>query len=145
MALLKVKRPSPTASLQGRREFLLDGKWLPVGAEFDTRDFPRVSKLPGKWAQLIRLGFLHDDHLEDPDLVREVRAQRKELGSSELVVDVRPERVEPIDRFLAPSEIAEVHARLDKPLALQCGDCGFQATSSAGLKTHTTRKHLTKE
>src|SRR5512139_2120532 len=138
MAVLKVKRPSPAASSQGRSELLLSGRWLPVGAEFDTRDFPKVSKIPGKWAQLIRLGFLHDDHLDDPELSREVQAQRETFGSAELVADTRQPRVEPIDRYLSPAERAETAAVLDKPIGLQCGDCGFQATSQRGLKTHIT-------
>lgn len=141
MAVLKVKRPSPSASERGRRELLLGGKWLPVGTEFDTRDFPRVSKIPGKWAQLIRLGFLHDDHLDDPELASEVETQRRQFGSSELVADTRTPPVEQIDRYLTRAERAETAAKLEKPIGLQCGDCGFQATSQKGLRTHQTRKH----
>lgn len=140
MAVLTVRRPSPSASSQGDRYLVFQGKRLPVGAQIDTKDFPRVGKIKGKWAQLIRLGFFHDDHLTDPDLVREVASQRDEYGSAP-AVDSRPEPVVPVGRFLD----AEDHARLEKPVGLQCGDCGFQATSPSGLKTHTTRKHLTKE
>lgn len=135
MAVLKVNRPSP-----GKRFLSFQGRQIPVGTEIDTRDFPRVSKIPGKWAQLVRLGILQDDDLSDPELVREVREQRDQFGTAELRVDTRPEPVEKIDQFLD----AEDHARLDKPIGLQCGDCGFQAVNPAGLKRHQTRKH-TKE
>lgn len=136
MALLRVKRPSP-----GKRELSFQGRRLSVGAEIDTRDFPKVGQIPGKWAQLVRVGIFHDDHLNDPELVREVKEQREQYGSAEQVVDNRPQPVAPIDQFLTPQERAEAAALLDKPLALQCGDCGFHATSSKGLKTHITRKH----
>lgn len=139
MAVLKVKRPSA-----GKRGMSFQGQELPVGTEIDTRDFPKVSRLPGKWAQLIRLGWFHDDHLSDPELVREVAAQRDQFGSAEQVVDTRPEPVAPIDPYLTPAERVEVDATLEKPAALQCGECGFQATTPRGLKTHQTRKH-TKE
>jgi hypothetical protein len=145
MAVLTVRRPSPSESRQGRSVLVFQGKHLPVGAQIDTADFPRVGKIKGKWAQLIRLGYFHDDHLTDPDLVREVAAQRDEYGSAP-AVDSRPDPVVPIDRDALGNPVlsAEDHARLDKPIGLQCGECGFQATSAKGLKTHTTRKH-TKE
>ena len=146
MAVLTVRRPSPSASSQGDRFLVFQGKRLPVGAQIDTTDFPKVGKIKGKWAQLIRLGFFHDDHLTDPDLVREVASQRDEYGSAP-AVDSRPDPVVPIDRDALgnPALSAEDVAKLEKPVGLQCGDCGFQATSPSGLKTHTTRKHLTKE
>lgn len=129
MAVLKVRRGSP-----GKRDLLLQGKWLPIGTEFDTRDFPRVSKLPGKWAQLIRLGILYDDHLDDPGLLDELRKQREEFGASP-VVESRPEPDVPIP--LEPEDVA----RLDKPTVLQCGECGHQATSAHGLKVHVGKRH----
>ena len=145
MAVLTVNRPSAGESEQGRRVLVFQGKRLPVGAQIDTSDFPRVGKIPGKWAQLIRLGFFSDAHLTDPELVREVNAQRDQFGSAPLV-DSRPEHGVPIDRDALgnPALSAEDVARLDKPVGLQCGECGFQASSPSGLKTHQTRKH-TKE
>jgi hypothetical protein len=131
MAVLTVRRPSP-----GKRELLFQGKHLPVGAEIDTRDFPRVSNLPGKWAQLVRLGIFYDDHLSDPELVREVNSQRDQFGSAPLV-ESRPEPVVPIGQHMD----AEDHARLDKPTGLQCGECGHQANSEHGLKVHVGRSH----
>ena len=137
MAVLTVRRPS-----HNKRELLLQGKWLPVGTEIDTRDFPQVSNIPGKWAQLVRLGILHDAHLTDPELVREVAAQRDEFGSAQLVPS-RMDSFVPIDRDLRgnPALDEEDIARLDKPIGLVCGDCGFQATSDHGLKIHVGRKH----
>ena len=142
MAELTVRRPSAAESEQGRRILLFQGKRLPVGSQIDTQDFPKVGKIPGKWAQLIRLGFFHDDHLTDPQLVREVQAQRDEYGSAPLV-DSRPEPVVPIDRDALghPALSAEDVARLEKPIALVCGDCGFQANSAHGLKIHIGRSH----
>jgi hypothetical protein len=132
MALLTVRRPSP-----GRRELLLQGKWVPVGTDIDTSEFPRVSRIPGKWAQLVRLGILEDRHFADPDLVREVDSQREQFGSAPLVeTRMDPGIPVPLD--------AEDIARLEKPTVLQCGDCGFHATSQQGLKVHVSRKH-TKE
>ena len=131
MAVLTVRRPSP-----GKRELVFQGKLLPVGASIDTRDFPAVSKMPGKWAQLVRLGILHDEHLSDAELAREVAAQRDQFGSAPLV-ESRPDPVAPIGQFMD----AEDHARLDKPIGLRCGDCGFQATSERGWKIHVGRKH----
>ena len=145
MAVLTVRRPSPSQTEQGERFLVFQGKRLPVGAQIDTRDFPKVSKLKGKWAQLIRLGYFHDDHLNDPELAREVESQRVEYGSAPHV-DSRPEHGIPIDRDALGNRVlsSEDVARLEKPVGLQCGDCGFQASSPSGLKTHQTRKH-TKE
>jgi hypothetical protein len=145
MAELTVRRPSAAESEQGRRILLFQGKRLPVGSRIDTNDFPRVGKIAGKWAQLIRLGFFHDDHLADPDLVREVAAQRDEFGSAPLV-DSRPDPVMPIDRDALGNRAlsAEDVARLEKPSTLACGDCTYQATSERGLKIHVGRKHASK-
>lgn len=146
MAVLTVNRPSAGESNQGRRVLVFQGKRLPVGTQIDTTEFPRVGKIPGKWAQLIRLGFFSDDHLTDPELVREVSSQRVQYGSAPQV-DSRPDPVMPIDRDALGNRVlsADDVARLEKPAGLQCGDCGFHASSPSGLKTHTTRKHLTKE
>ena len=127
MAVLKVRRPSP-----GKRELLLQGTWLPLGAEIDTGNFPQVSET--KWAQLIRQGIFDDDHLADPDLKRELDAQVREFGSAR-VVESRPDPGMPVP--LDPEDIA----RLEKPIALMCGECGFQANSDHGLKIHIGRKH----
>ena len=129
MAVLTVRRPSP-----GKRELVFQGKLLPVGASIDTRDFPAVSKMPGKWAQLVRLGILHDEHLSDAELAREVAAQRDQFGSAPLV-ESRMDHAVPI-----PLDEEDV-ARLDKPIGLQCGECGFQANSAHGLKIHAGRAH----
>lgn len=136
MAVLRVKRPSP-----GKRDLLFQGRWLTVGASIDTAEFPRVSKIPGKWAQLVRLGIFHDDHLEDPELVRELESQRAQFGASEMVIDTRPEPVAQIDRYLTQRDRAEVAAVLDKPVALTCGECGYHAKSRQGLKVHVGRSH----
>ena len=139
MTILRVKSPSP-----GKRELLLDGRWLPVGVEIDTSDYPAVAQKPGKWAQLVRRGFFHDP-LAGSELAREVAAQRDEFGAAPLV----PSRMDPsipIDRDRAGRQALDEEdiARLDKPIGLVCGDCGFQATSAQGLKIHVGRKHAPK-
>lgn len=123
--------------LKTKRAFPFQGKWLPEGVEIDMRDYPQVSKIPGKWDLMIDAGYFADMRNAVLDPARHERRARFEAAA---FVAQRPDPVMPVDRFLD----AEDHARLEKPTGLQCGDCGFQATSPSGLKTHTTRKH-TKE
>lgn len=127
MAVLTVRRPSPN-----HRELLFQGQRLAVGTDLDTRDFPRVEK--DKWAQLIRLGILLDEHLSDPDIARALKAQRVEFGES-YAPEHRPEPGVPV-----PLDEEDI-ARLDKPMSLQCGECGKQMTSEHGLKVHVGRQH----
>lgn len=136
MTVLKVKRPSA-----GLRVLKFQGRDLPLGAEIDTRDFPRVSAIPKKWAQLISQGYFYDiDHTADPELARDVREHRDEFGAP-VPVSSMPEPVVPVDQYLTAQERAELGAQLDKPIGLECGECGFHAKSDQGLRVHIGRSH----
>lgn len=135
MTVLKVRRPSATApGVIGNRTLNFQGRRLPIGAEIETRDFPHINAQ--KWGQLVDQGWFENEGLMgDADIRREMR-RRRDAGLPS--VQEAPRFKEPIvPVMLAPEDAA----RLDKPIVLQCGDCGFQATSSQGLKIHTTRKH----
>jgi hypothetical protein len=125
---LTVAKPSP-----GHRELVFQGQRLPVGTQINMRDYPKVSAIPGKWDLMIDAGYFDDDRLADLDPTR--RARRERLRSA--AAESKAEPVVPIDRFLDAEDVA----RLEKPLSLQCGDCGFQATSVHGLRVHQGRSH----
>jgi hypothetical protein len=118
------------------RDLHFQGQWLPVGTEIDKRNYPRVSAIPGKWDLMVDAGYFED--LGEEVLDPERAARRSRLGTP---TSSMPEPVVPVDQFLAPQERAEMNAALDKPIGLQCGDCGFQANSAHGLKIHVGRKH----
>jgi hypothetical protein len=126
---------------EGKRGFPFQGRWLPEGTEVDTRDFPRVSAVPGKWDLMIDAGFFEDPRERELDPSRAARRERLRARAS------RPDPVVPIDRptpfgpSLDERDAAWVAATLDKPIALQCGECGKQMKNEHGLKIHVSRSH----
>jgi hypothetical protein len=122
--VLKVAKPSP-----GKRDLLFQGQWIPVGTEIDMRNYPQVSAIPGKWDLMIDAGYFEDGRAADVDPPRAARRERLRSAAA------RPDPVVPV--MLDAEDIA----RLDKPSVLQCGECGFHATSAHGLKIHVGRSH----
>lgn len=117
--------------LRTKREFPFQGKVLPRGAEIDMRDFPQVSAIPGKWELMIDAGYFEDDRETVVDPTRAARRERLRPTP----VDLKPDPGVPIQ--LDEEDVA----RLEKPEALTCGECGFHATSKHGLSIHIGRSH----
>lgn len=129
MTVLKVRRPSP-----GRRgELNFQGRSLPVGAEVETRDYPKLGR--DKWAQLIRQGVFYDDNLADPDIRRVLEEQRREFGDK--IPDVKP--LDPVVMLAEQPGLPPMPTPAGEGIA--CGDCSHVAKNAHGLSIHVSRKH----